>query len=127
LQNEGWFPTTLSTVAVTAPWLHLTSVTIDSLNTHGERGPGNVITLKPGDTVSYTLEFTVPNCTEIDKSGASVAVTAQGPLWTRTVNVRPPGTSDAGALSNQGWTVNPPELSWPVEAADLACKPVTAK
>jgi hypothetical protein len=129
LRNNGMFTTTVSTVTVGAPWLHLTGVTIESLNTHGERGAGTVITLKPGDTVSYTLAITIPDCTAIDKAGSTASVTAHGPLWTRTVDIRPPGTTNTDGPGLQTWTgpTNPNEMPWPLEAATLACKPVTTK
>jgi uncharacterized BrkB/YihY/UPF0761 family membrane protein len=121
--NTGQFTTTLSTVTLTAPWLVLKKVTIDPLNTTGKRGPGNTITLKPRQTVSYLLDISVPNCAAISKAGSSVAVTGTGPLWTRTVEIRPLGTSDPNAPDSYTYTgpTDPYLIAWPLASVTLAC------
>jgi hypothetical protein len=129
ITNSGAFTTTVTGVRPTASWLHVTKVTIDPTNTSGQRQGGIAVTLPPNKSVTYQVEMSVPDCGAIGKAGSAVAITADGPLWTRTVTFQPQGTDYLTAPPEYKWTgpTNPYLIPWPVEYATLACTPVSTK
>jgi len=129
ITNSGYLNTTVRGVSLTAPWLHVTEVSVDPLNTTGQRLAGNNVTLGPSQSVTYRVEVSVPDCAAIANSGSAVAIAADGPLRTSTVTFQPQGTDNPNAPAVQTWTgpTNPYLIPWPVAEATLACKPANAK
>jgi hypothetical protein len=123
ITNSGWLTTTVTGVRPTASWLHVTKVSIDPLNTSGQRHAGNIVTLGPSQSVTYKVEMSIPDCGAIAKTGSAVAISADGPLWKRTVEFQPEGTNYLSAPPEYKWTgpTNPYLIPWPVEYATLAC------